>query len=421
MIPLQLTQSNSINSFLESTIIMAYANNPKIEVPTQHLVEKKEELETKKRILTKYIDYILNNNLTYLINSFNHLRDISTQFNSAYTQEQLLKSKLASIKKHYILSSSKIIINKAKRKTLLSIHSNLIQLFKWHQEYIIFTNAHIKSIKSFKEITSLITDISKGTFSYHSIICNKISQSLQSYQNHLDANYEEDTIASFLKFNHNINSLFTDFILVKCKQDISSFILSCFKKSIFRTFKGTLLAYSNTSDDSVIINSATGIKHMKDLALVSFDEKRLFSALKCLWPNITIIIQNYNAYITKTKCSIIVNGNDKGITNFFDFNKELFAEVLQNKLIKLMLMLDNCITSFTHKQNIYQILSSIVIIGIIIQKGFCLERYPEKIMSLFNDLVKKALRSECRNNIKRIGVFLNADLWKRNMIKNINE
>ena len=85
------------------------------------LIEKKEEYETLKRVISKYLYFIINQNLNKILVDFYFLKNLNSDLVLAYNKVNIMRKKLNDIKNHYLIVTSKVYLKKKKLQTLLSL------------------------------------------------------------------------------------------------------------------------------------------------------------------------------------------------------------------------------------------------------------------------------------------------------------
>ena len=392
------------------------------------LIEKKEEYETLKRVISKYLYFIINQNLNKILIDFNFLKTLNEDFILAYNKVNMMRQKLTNIKNHYLIVTSKVYLKKQKLQTLKYVLTNLQQIKKWNDSFFsisILNNdysynhkAQINTSLSYSQIESLLKEMKSSNLTHKTIISFLFLQELEQSEKFLIQNYEDDLSSIFLKQRTSIelDNLFIMFqkmkssnknSIIQTKKEIKEYLLICFKKNIFSVLKGNLLSYTNVTDDSI---SSKDIRKLSQLKGLRFEEMKMFLAFKQICLNLFTIVKTISVYL---------NYNNK-IGNILNDHKEEFIHIISKKIIKVIDIFAYDISGFSIRKWTYQIISCLFILADIIKKAFNIDNV-ELLKYKLTVFLKYIIFDELRGSIMRIAVFLNTDTWKRIKISHFNE
>ena len=236
------------------------------------LIEKKEEYETLKRVISKYLYFIINQNLNKILVDFYFLKNLNSDLVLAYNKVNIMRKKLNDIKNHYLIVTSKVYLKKKKLQTLKYVLTNLKQIKKWNDSFFSISminndysynhKAQINTSLSYSQIEELLKEMKSSNLTHKTLISFLFLQELEQSEKFLIQNYEDDLSSIFLKQRTPIelDNLYIMFQkmkssnknnIIQTKKEIKDYLLLCFKENIFSVFKGTLLSYTNVTDDSI--------------------------------------------------------------------------------------------------------------------------------------------------------------------------
>ena len=392
------------------------------------LIEKKEEYETLKRVISKYLYFIINQNLNKILVDFYFLNNLNSDLVLDYNKVNIMRKKLNDIKNHYLIVTSKVYLKKKKLQTLKYVLTNLKQIKKWNDSFFSISminndysynhKAQINTSLSYSQIEELLKEMKSSNLTHKTLISFLFLQELEQSEKFLIQNYEDDLSSIFLKQRTPIelDNLYIMFQkmkssnknnIIQTKKEIKDYLLLCFKKNIFSVFKGTLLSYTNVTDDSI---SSKDIRKLSQLKGLRFEEMKMFLAFKQICLNLFTIVKTISFYLN-------YNNN---IGNILNDHKEEFINIISKKIIKVIDIFAYDISGFSIRKWTYQIISCLFILTGIIKKAFNIDNV-ELLKYKLTVFLKYIIFDELRGSIMRIAVFLNTDTWKRIKISHFNE
>ena len=451
------------------------------------IAEQKEEYEIIKRNLVKYIDYIMNKNFYLIRNSTKSLNSFYLKIEKSLTRITELKKRFKVIKNNFFIVNSKIYLKKQKLINCKNIYNNLIKLREYKRTYLSITSTKTKNLtiefnnkSNLNKNLELIKKIEKFKYYNKSLICFWFIQNLKIKKKDCIDNCEELLSKIFLtKINpEEFNSLYDIFSSMgrdntginknnskSIDNELLFKLIIFYKKNILNVFKGILLSYA-TIDYTESINSNTILK-LKQLQLLSFEEKQLFLAINQICLTIISLCDNLKIYIFTKEYK-----NTK-LGQLFYINRKRFYDILNKKLRKILFLYTELLLNFKDKKYIFLILSSFSLIYCYIEKTFLISNNnannfntTKKVNKNQNiiknssgknnsNIVKKSLnnsinsnKSENRNvnvnemnvlkkeiynffikltdfelkqDIKNLALLLNKDNWKKINIINLND
>ena len=100
------------------------------------IMERKENLEIIKKIISQYIEYLVSNNFELILNELFKLESTENSLNNAILMIKNVKNNLNLFKIRYITCSMKIVLKKQKYNNLCKMKNFLEKtLNKWHNDY----------------------------------------------------------------------------------------------------------------------------------------------------------------------------------------------------------------------------------------------------------------------------------------------
>ena len=399
------------------------------------IAEQKEEYETIKRNLNKYIDYIMNKNFFLMKFYSKNVNLFYLKIEDSLVKIELMKKKMKFIKKHFFSVNAKIHLKRQKLKNCKNIYNNLLKIREFKKMYLFINNKKNTNYKiagknsdnksKFNKTQELIKNIERFKYYNRSLICFWFIQNLKLNQNDYKDNYEELLSKLFLtKITYDeFSSLYDIFISLNTKiknakemnNELLNKLIIFYKKDIFNMFKGILLSYA-TIDYSESMNSNM-ILQLKQLQALSFEERKLFLAINQICITILSFCDNFESYLMNKEYL-----NTK-LGQILYNNRKTFYDILNKKLRKILFLCTDLILNFQNESNIYLILSSISLAYAYIEKTFQIEDNSSNSISLLNqNLSKKVVNNNKYNNniIKNITVTNNKIIKKHKINIDLN-
>jgi len=394
------------------------------------IAEQKEEYETIKRNLTKYIEYVINKNFILMKYYSKNVNLFYLKIEDSLIKIELMKKRMKFIKKNFFLTHAKIYLKQQKLKNCKNIYLNLLKIREFKKTYLFINNKTNTNYKiagknsenksKFNKTQELIRNIERFKYYNKSLICFWFIQNLKLNQNDYKDNYEEllsklfltklpfDEFASLYDIFVSLNTKITN--VKEINNELLNKLILFYKKDIFNMFKGILLSYA-TIDYTETMNSNTIFK-LKKLQILSFEERKLFLAINQICITILSFCNNLDSYLydkdyRNTKLGQILYNNRK-----------VFYEIINKKLRKILFLYTDLILNFQNESNIYLILASISLAYAYIEKTFQLEDNTSQIINLANQN-KKSLNTRNNNLIKNI-TFNNKMIKKNKINLNLN-
>ena len=99
------------------------------------IMERKENLEIIKKIITQYIEYLVSHNFELILSELFKLESTENSLNEAVLMIKEVKNNLSLFKSRYISCSMKIVLKKQKYNNLCKMKFFLVKtLGKWHKD-----------------------------------------------------------------------------------------------------------------------------------------------------------------------------------------------------------------------------------------------------------------------------------------------
>ena len=404
------------------------------------IAEQKEEYETIKRNLNKYIDYIMNKNIFLMKYYSKNVNLFYLKIEDSLVKISLMKKKMNFIKKHYFMTNAKIHLKKQKIINCKKIYQNLKKLQEFKKMYLSINNKNnnnsiikgkIADNKSkFNRTEELIKNIERFKYYNNSLICFWFIQNLKLNKNDYIDNYEEFLSKLFLtklsldefsslfdifysvyknKNNNNINNKNVKSI----NNELLNKLIIFFKKDIFNMLKGILLSYA-TIDYTESMNSNL-IRKLRQLQELSFEERKLFLAINQICITLLSFCDNLYNYM-----SIKEYRNTK-LGQILYNNRKVFYDIMNKKLRKILFLFSELILNFSNESNIYLILSSISLTYAYIENTFQINENKSPLQETNSQKKKIIINNNNKNTLIKSITFNNSKILKKNEInQNLN-
>jgi hypothetical protein len=344
------------------------------------------------------------------------------------------KEKLKKVKDNILSSSSKFLLMKQKLKNLWLLHSIIkTKLSKWYGLFIESKKfkKNNKFCQLWKNLSSIRNDIqnwmsgvvdskinpnlkslmSVNLFKKKNLVINEIMlQKSKQKLNKLQAHVEKQLNDIFYDKNDNLFQIYNYFCL-NPNYSIDKFfelLESVFKKTIFNVIKGSLCSFSDDSRSFLLQD----IFKIRDISKLKFEENKFVQSMNHLLKNLTKICENFQVILDCSK-------SDQELYKFFLSKKNNFYEIIEKKFSKTISKFTNQIREYNTKNLIYITLYNCLFLELI--KFHFNVDYSKFLILASKNLVLESIKFKTLQNIKKIGILLGGDNWKRAALQNYNE
>ena len=348
-------------------------------------------------------------------------------------QNKKLKEKLKKIKEHYLIITLKIAMRKQKMKNLLFVKSFLENnLLKWMKKLKSTKELKKKRLFSqlfakFSEIQNDITNftsnnefIKRRKFLLSNSFLDKITQKMQKVKDGFDEEFQ--TI--FIEKKSDIDDIFNLFKIVKIIQNQDPFeefinnMKYILRDTILKICKEKIIPF--TKENVTLMNNHSNEKKFKYFKNYSMRENQFFNCIPTLLKSLLPLAEVYNSYMNNNN-----NNNDSEIKKVLYEKREEFFTLFEKKISKVILILFNDIpniinNSFTNKKWLYMLLCLINIFSDCLRKEFD-SGESVYIKKLLEEIIKIQSDSIIKIHIRKTGILLGGDNWKRLALQDNNE
>ena len=349
-------------------------------------------------------------------------------------QNKKLKEKLKKIKEHYLIITLKIAMRKQKMKNLLFVKSFLENnLLKWMKKLKSTKELKKKRLFSqlfakFSEIQNDITNftsnnefIKRRKFLLSNSFLDKITQKMQKVKDGFDEEFQ--TI--FIEKKSDIDDIFNLFKIVKIIQNQDPFeefinnMKYILRDTILKICKEKIIPF--TKENITLMNNHSNEKKFKYFKNYSMRENQFFNCIPTLLKSLLPLAEVYNSYMNNNNN----NNNDSEIKKVLYEKREEFFTLFEKKISKVILILFNDIpniinNSFTNKKWLYMLLCLINIFSDCLRKEFD-SGESVYIKKLLEEIIKIQSDSIIKIHIRKTGILLGGDNWKRLALQDNNE
>ena len=349
-------------------------------------------------------------------------------------QNKKLKEKLKKIKEHYLIITLKIAMRKQKMKNLLFVKSFLENnLLKWMKKLKSTKELKKKRLFSqlfakFSEIQNDITNftsnnefIKRRKFLLSNSFLDKITQKMQKVKDGFDEEFQ--TI--FIEKKSDIDDIFNLFKIVKIIQNQDPFeefinnMKYILRDTILKICKEKIIPF--TKENVTLMNNHSNEKKFKYFKNYSMRENQFFNCIPTLLKSLLPLAEVYNSYMNNNNN----NNNDSEIKKVLYEKREEFFTLFEKKISKVILILFNDIpniinNSFTNKKWLYMLLCLINIFSDCLRKEFD-SGESVYIKKLLEEIIKIQSDSIIKIHIRKTGILLGGDNWKRLALQDNNE
>ena len=389
------------------------------------IMERKENLELIKKIISQYIEYLVSNHFELILNELFKLESTENSLNNAILMIKGVKNNLNLFKNRYISCSMKIVLKKQKYNNLCKMKNFLEKtLGKWHKD---FKEAQKISAEDeggytlFDKYNKIQNDIIKWKNDQNNTDINQknnlllpdlIIQNLKKRLEKIKVYFDGKLSTIFTEKKKNLQNIYNLFCIIKVlstQDPIEAFKISLKKSmrdSIFNITKN-LLSQNMNNVYNINMQNITNNK-FSIFRLYALKEKDFYKIINTLLSKIICIPEIYFHYLTQEK-----NNNIGKL--LLDSSKEFYL-LFEKKFFKIVTLispnLSNSIDIINVSQPFIKYISCLNIFSMTLQYLFKSEE-SNYIQPYLYDLVKKQFNFQIKYYIKKICVFLGSDIWKR--------
>ena len=344
-----------------------------------------------------------------------------------YEHSKKMREKLKRIKDHYLLITLKIGMKKEKMKNLNLLKKFLEEnLLNWVKQIKLSKDLKKKKLFSqlftkFKEIQNEISSFSstnqlikRRKILITNAIIDKINQKIEKVKNSFNDEYQN----IFTEKKSDINDIYNLFKTVKNSQDkeIKEEFIKSLKKilrdNILKISKEKILPYTkenimnNLNDDKFSLFKNYSIK-----------ENQFFNCIPIFLKSLLPLAENYNSYMN--------NNNNSEAQKILYEKREVFFNIFEKKISKIISILFYDIpniknNSFSNKKWFYMLICLINIFSECLKKEFEISE-SIYIKKLLIELITFQTNSIIKIHIRKTGILLEGDNWKRLALQDDNE
>ena len=387
------------------------------------IMDRKENLEIIKKIISQYIEYLVSHNFELILNELFKLERTEHSLNDAILMIKGVKNNLALFKNRYITCSMKIVLKKQKYNNLCKMKNFLEKtLGKWHkdfQESQKFSNEDEGGYTLFENYNKIQNDIIKWKNGNNDmnqkdnlLLPDLIIQSLKKRMEKIKIFFDNKLNTIFTEKKSNLKNIYNLFCTIKVlstQDPLEAFKLALKKSmrdSIFNITRD-LLSQSMNNVYNINMQNITTNK-FSIFKLYSLKEKDYFKIINTLLGKIICIPECYYNYLIQEK------GNEIGKL-LTDSSKEFYL-LFEKKIAKIINLISSNISNSVDIINVnlpfVKYISTLNIFLMTLQYYFKNEE-SKYIKPYLLDLIKRQFNFQIKYYIKKICVFLGSDVWKR--------
>ena len=387
------------------------------------IMNRKENLELIKKVISQYIEYLVSNHFELILNELFKLESTEHSLNEAILMIKSVKNNLALFKNRYISCSMKIVLKKQKYNNLCKMKNFLEKtLGKWHKD---FKEAQKLSEEDeggytlFDKYNKIQNDIVKWKNERNDInkknellLPDLIIQNLKKKMEKIKIFFDDKLNTIFTEKKNNLQNIYNLFCIIKVlstQDPIEAFKLALKKSmrdSIFNITRDLLSQNMNNVYNINMQNISTN--KFSDFKLYTLKEKDFFKIINTLLSKIICIPECFHYYLIQEK-----NNNIGKL--LLDSTKEFYT-LYEKKIAKIINLispnLPNSVDIININQPFVKYISSLNIFSMTLQYYFKNDD-SKYIKPYLIDLVKKQFNFQIKYYIKKICVFLGTDVWKR--------
>ena len=368
------------------------------------------------------------------MNELNKLNKTENLLMKSMNQIGVMRHHMKNIKGHFLECEVNIALKKQKMKNLKRMHEFLKQyLVKW-----ITMLKQTKEIKKKKEFAKLFSQLGSiqydiSTWSASNMITKRRNllitdvfiRKIKNKMQKVKDNFDNIIGTIFIETKNNIEEIFYLFSTIKTVQfqnpydEFMNCLISMFKQSILKISKDNILTLINSFN----INNTTNSKEKFNIfKSVTLNENQLINIVPVYLKKLLIVAENYHNYMEKPNSS---NDSNHKVRVLLYEKRELFFDIFEKKVSKILSYLYNNIpninNNFSNKNNFLLFLTYINLFSECLKFLFCIEHSKNYMDNFIISLVKTQIQTTVKLHIRKTGIMLSGDNWKRIALQDTNE
>ena len=377
------------------------------------IMDKKEKLELKKKIITQYLTYLVSKHFQLILEELTKLSKTEHIFDLSLVQIKTLKVNLSEFKSKYISLSMKIIQRKQKYKNLCTL-KNLLKdtMAGWYMQLqeakkIKKRNEYADLFMKYSEIQENVVSWSRNhkNFLIAENIILKLKKRMEKVKVHFDG-----ILSSIFEEKktdlQNIYNLFCKIKVLSTQNPLEAFkfaLRKSMRDSIFYLAKNVII--SNVNVYSADIEK---IEKFSIFKLYVLKEKEFFNVIPSILSKIITIGECFNYYITEKNDSVIGKLLIEETENFYQLCEKKITKILKY----LCPTIANSMINIKSQEPFLQYISCVNIFTLTLQNYF--DYHTSKFIKPYIiDTVKTQLNYNIKYYIKKTCFGLCSDTWHR--------
>ena len=387
------------------------------------IMERKENLEVIKKIISQYLEYLVSHNFELILSELFKLESNEKCLNEAILMIKGVKNNLSLFKNRYISCSMKIVLKKQKYNNLCKMKFFLVKtLGKWYndlKEAEKIGEENEEGYNLFERYNKIQNDIVKWKNENNYInqknnllLPDLIIQNLKKKMEKIKIFFDNKLNTIFCEKKNNLQNIYNLFCIIKVlktQDPLDAFKIALKKSmrdSIFNITKDILSKSMNNVYNINMQNITTN--KFSIFRLYSIKEKDYFKIIDIILSQIICIPECFHHYLIQEK------GNDIG--KLLSESSKEFYLLFEKKINKIINLISPNLTNSIDLINVHQpfvrYISTLNIFSMSLQYYFKNED-SKFIKPYLTELVKKQFNFQIKYYIKKICVFLGSDVWKR--------
>ena len=377
------------------------------------IMDKKEKLELKKKIITQYLTYLVSKHFQQILEELTKLNKTEHILDLSLVQIKNLKVNLSEFKTKYISLSMKIVQRKQKYKNLCVL-KNLLKdtMAGWYMQLqeakkIKKRNEYADLFMKYSRIQENVTDWSKNHKNF--LIAENIIKKLKKRMEKVKVHFDKILSSIFEEKKTDLQNIYNLFCKIKVLSTQNP--LEAFKFALRKSMRDSIFHFAkdvispNTNIYSIDIEK---IEKFSIFKLYILKEEDFFNVVPNVLTKIIAIGECYNYYITERDDSVIGKLLIEEAQNFYNLCEKKITKILKY----LCPNIANSITIIKSQESFLQYISCINIFTLTLQNYFhC--NISKFIKPYIIDTVKTQLNCSIKYYIKKICFGLCSDTWHR--------
>ena len=415
--PLEVVDMNYIREYYDTNLLIDQLKSITDIFNTvksfPEIMDKKEKLELKKKIITQYLTYLVSKHFQQILEELTKLNKTEHTLDLSLIQIKNLKVNLSEFKTKYITLSMTIVRRKQKYKNLCKL-KNLLKdtMAVWYTHLqeakkIKKRNEYADLFMKYSEIQENIADWSKNHKNF--LIADNIILKLKKRMEKVKVHFDGILSSIFEEKKTDLQNIYILFCKIKVLSTQNP--LEAFKFALRKSMRDSIFHFAKniiSPNTNIYTIDIEKIEKFSIFKLYVLKEEEFFDVIPSILSKIITIGECYNYYTVEKGDSVIGKLLIDEAQNFYNLCEKKITKILKY----LGPTLANSLTTIKFQEPFLQYISCINIFTLTLQNYFNYH-VSKFIKPYIIDTVKNQFNYSIKYYIKKICFGLCSDTWHR--------